>query len=253
MTATIRQFALQKSLIPHLSGLQSHLWPESSAARRDIWFSVILSSICAGASSSLLLLPFPFWCHRLVFLFMTADDWSTLVLCQRCSRGEHSRTRTNENCHLLRGVQQTSEGMGMNVWVFLGLCVCVPSFPCGKRYLILAAAGRKTGQYVSANMCRRYERMQDLLIYPLWQDQWASHLTVQPASAVGRHWVKRVSEGKISSLGQPSWIFLHVIDVVWCHVFGCPAAYGGVLAFVTQMLPSPLWTLHDLYDQCDWN
>lgn len=181
-----------------------------------------------SASSSLSILMSP-----TCFLFMTADDWSTLVLCQRCSRGEHSRTRTNENCHLLRVVQQTSRRW---VWmfesVFLGLCVC-SFFSLGGTYLILAVAGRKTGQYVGANMCRRYERMQDPLIYPLWRDQWASYLTVQPASAVGRHWVKWVSDGKVFS----RTIILDILTCHWCCL----------------MMPSRVWLLMEGYWLCDTN
>lgn len=103
---------------------------------------ILFKSLSPLSAPLLLPLHFVFLIHLMsqtCFLFMTVDDWGALLRCQLCSRGELSRTRTNKNYHLLRGVRLTLDGM--SVWVCVSVCECVYSpLPQG-RHLILAASG----------------------------------------------------------------------------------------------------------------
>lgn len=103
---------------------------------------ILFKSLSPLSVPLLLPLHFVFLIHLMsqtCFLFMTVDDWGALLRCQLCSRGELSRTRTNKNYHLLRGVRLTLDGM--SVWVCVSVCECVYSpLPQG-RHLIWAASG----------------------------------------------------------------------------------------------------------------
>lgn len=133
MTATVRQFALQK-ILTDTSSLQSPitLMTQILNPPRGIFG---FQSFCPLSMLLLLPLCFFFLVHLMsqtCFLFMTVDDWGALLLCQPCSRGEHSGTWTNKNCHLLRGVQQTSGDEYECMCVCFCVCVCAHSSPWGK-------------------------------------------------------------------------------------------------------------------------
>lgn len=70
---------------------------------------------------------------------------------QLCSGGERSRTQTNKNYHSMRGFDWHC-WMSVFVWL-VRLCVCARAIPPGGRHLISALSRRKTGQYVSEEMC----------------------------------------------------------------------------------------------------
>lgn len=80
---------------------------------------------------------------------------NALLLCRPRSGGEHSRTRTNKKCHLLRGALAHTGGMSASVCVHAFVCVLASFFmPTGGRHLIsaVAAAGEKQAN-MSAQIC----------------------------------------------------------------------------------------------------
>lgn len=78
---------------------------------------------------------------------------NALLLCRPRSGGEHSGTRTNKKCHLLRGALAHTGGMSASVCAHAFVCVLAPFFmPTGGRHLISAAAGEKQAN-MSAQIC----------------------------------------------------------------------------------------------------
>lgn len=184
-TATLRQFALQKKTNRCLLSPATLTTPSSSSPTSGGYLLLsrfrplprALSPSSAAPSSPSI------WCGGLVFCLWPRMIENALLLRRPRSGGEHSGTRTNKKCHLLRGALAHTGGMSASVCARAFVCVLAPFFmPTGGRHLIGGGGGggRKTGQYVGANMCRRYETF---LIYPRWQNHRASHLTVQPAIA----------------------------------------------------------------------
>lgn len=144
-----------------LSPVSNHPYDPSLQAPRGLFglshFLLCLCLACslAAASSSSSL---SIRCHRLVFCLWLRMIEAPCSSVSSVPGGERSRTWANKNCHLLRGVQQTfGDGWeNSRVCVFSArVCVCMLSLLPGGRHLISAVAGRKTGQYVGAKMCRR--------------------------------------------------------------------------------------------------
>lgn len=79
---------------------------------------------------------------------------NALLLRRPRSGGEHSGTRTNKKCHLLRGALAHTGGTSAGVCAHAFVCVLAPFvMPTGGRHLILAVAAGEKQANMSAQIC----------------------------------------------------------------------------------------------------